>query len=115
MSRSARSLFVFGIYVIAVGVAFIAAPDPLMRILRLPPATAGWARVVGLLAVVIGCYDVIAARAACLPYIRASVVVRFGFAGGTVLLVLFGEMPPTLLVLSATDVASAIWTAVTLR
>lgn len=115
MSRAARSLFVFGIYVAAVGVAFIAAPDPLMRVLALPPATAGWARVVGLLAVVIGAYDIVGARAGCAPYIRASVPVRLFFASGTILLVLLGQMPVTVVLLGATDIAGAVWTFVALR
>ncbi|MCU1227625.1 MAG: hypothetical protein JWO97_509, partial [Acidobacteria bacterium] len=54
MSKPARTLFVFGVYVVVVGIAFVVAPEMLMSLLRLPPATAGWARVVGLLALVIG-------------------------------------------------------------
>lgn len=115
MTRPARSLFAFGIYVLLTGVAFLAIPGPLVSLLRLPAATAGWARIVGLLAIVIGCYDTIGSRAECLPYIRASVPVRFGFAAGTALLVIFGQMPATILLLGATDVAGAIWTAAALR
>jgi hypothetical protein len=115
MTRPARSLFAFGIYVLITGFAFIAIPAPLVSLLRLPSATAGWARIVGLLAIVIGCYDVVGSRAECAPYIRASVPVRFGFAAGTALLVIFGQMPATILLLGATDIAGALWTAATLR
>ncbi len=115
MSRSARSLFVFGIYVMVTGIAFLVAPGFLSSTLQLPPATVGWARVIGLLALVIGAYDIVGSRAECTPYIRASVPVRFGFATGTVLLVVFGQMPATILVLGATDIAGALWTAFTLK
>lgn len=115
MSRPARSLFVFAIYVLVTGVAFIAAPAPLVALLRLPPATLGWARVIGLLALVIGAYDAVGSRAECMPYIRSSIPVRLGFAAGTGVLVAFSQMPATILLLGATDVAGAIWTAVALR
>lgn len=115
MSRPARSLFVFGIYVLITGAAFIIAPAPLVALLRLPAATAGWARVVGLLALVIGAYDTVGSRAECMPYIRGSVLVRFGFAAGTALLVAFGQMPATILLLGATDIAGALWTAFALK
>ena len=115
MTPSARSLFIFGIYVFLVGVAFIAAPQPLTALLQLPPATVGWARVVGLLALVIGSYDIVAGKSGNAAHIRASVPVRIGFAAGTALLVVFGEMPALILILGATDVAGAVWTAVASR
>lgn len=111
MSRPARSLFVFGIYVLLVGSVFILMPAELSSVLRLPPATAGWARAIGLLALVIGAYDTVGARAECMPYIRASIPVRLAFAGAMALLVAFGEMPATILLLAATDIAGALWTA----
>jgi hypothetical protein len=115
MSRPARSLFVFGVYVLVTGAAFVAMPGLLMSLLQLPPATLAWGRMIGLLALVIGAYDVIAAKAECMPYIRGSVPVRFGFATGTALLVAFGGMPATLLALGATDIAGALWTAMSLK
>lgn len=115
MSRAARSLFVFGIYVVITGLAFLAVPAALISLLRLPPATVGWARVIGLLALVIGTYDIVGSRSGSLAYIRASIPVRFGFAAGIALLVALGQMPATVLPLGAIDAAGAIWTAVALR
>ncbi len=77
MSRAAKSLFAFGIYVIGAGVSFLAAPSMAVSLLRLPPATDGWVRVVGLLALVIGTYDLIGSRAESIPYIKGSVWTRF--------------------------------------
>ena len=115
MSRAAMSLFVFGIYVAIVGVALIVVPSFFMSVLRLPPATVGWARIVGLLTVIIGAYDIVGSRAGCMPYIRASIPVRFFFAGSTLILVLTGQMPATIALLGATDIAGAIWTMLALR
>jgi uncharacterized protein YjeT (DUF2065 family) len=115
MSHAARSLFAFGIYVIVTGLALLAAPATFVRVMQLPPVDDGWIRMIGLLAVVIGVYDVVGARNELRPYVRASVPIRFGFAAGVVLLVATGQLGPTVLLFGATDVAGAIWTALALR
>ena len=115
MSRAARSLFAFSIYVLVASLSFLAAPATMVDLLRLPPASDGWVRVVGLLALVIGAYDLVGSRAGLLPYIRASVWVRFGFAAGVVLVVASGQMPASLLVFGAIDAAGATWTALALK
>jgi hypothetical protein len=115
MSKPARTLFAFGIYVVVVGIALVVAPAIVTTLLKLPPATVGWARVVGLLALVIGTYDIVGARAESLPYIRASVLVRVCFAAGCAALVACGQMPMSLLLLGFIDLAAAVWTALALR
>lgn len=97
------------------GVLFLAIPETLLRVLRLPAAPAGWLRIIGLLALVIGAYDLVGARAESLPYIKASVPLRFGFAAGMTLLVVLGQMPATTLPLGAIDAAGAVWTMIALR
>jgi hypothetical protein len=115
MTRAARSLFVFGIYVLLAGAAFLSAPAEIIARLHLPPTADGWVRVIGLLALVIGVYDIVGSRSGLLAYIRASVFVRVGFAAGIALLVLARQMPLTLLPFGAIDFAGAIWTALALR
>jgi hypothetical protein len=115
MSRSARSLFVFGVYALIAGSAFIVVPEQVVATMRLPAMPAGWARVIGILAWVIGAYDIVSARAESKAFIRTSVLVRLGFAAGTVVLVLVGQMPATLMILGAADAMGAAWTAVELR
>lgn len=110
MSHRARSLYIFGIYVFVVGAAFIIVPGPLSTLLKLPMATVGWMRIVGLLALVIGTYDMISGRSESVPHIHASIWIRFGFAIGTAVLVVTKQMPPTVLLFSATDTAGALWT-----
>ena len=115
MSRAATTLFAFGVYVTLAGIVIIAAPHFVVEVLRLPAAPNGFVRLIGLLSLVIGAYDIVSARNDYRNYIRASIFVRLGFALGTLLLVLIAEMPSTLLLLGAIDVAGAIWTAIALR
>lgn len=115
MSAAARSLFVFGLYAIAAGLGLVFTPDVVLGLLGFPPAEDGWVRAVGVLAVCVGAYHVVAARHELIPYLRASVPVRIGFAAGLAGLVATGQMPRALLLLAAVDVAGAAWTAVALR
>jgi hypothetical protein len=115
MSKAARSLFVFGLYAILAGTAFIAVPEPLLSVMHLPPLPTGWARVIGLLALVIGTYDIVCARAECQAFIRASVFTRSAFAVAAALLVIVGQMPASMILLGAVDAAGALWTAIALR
>jgi len=115
MSTSAKSLFVFGIYAVAAGVGLLLMPGLVLGTLGFPPAQDGWVRVVGALAMAVGAYHIVGARNDLVPYIRATVWGRIGFAtllGG---LVISAMMPRSLMLFAAIDVAGAIWTAVALR
>ncbi len=115
MSRAARSVFVFGLYLIAVGLALIAIPNPLFAVLRLPASTEIWPRVVGVLALVLAYYYIQAARHELTAFFRWTVTARvmvFVVFGAFVLL---GVAPAPLALLGAVDLAAAIWTALALR
>jgi len=115
MSTPAKSLFVFGIYAVAAGVGLVFVPGLVLGTLGFPPAQDGWVRVVGALAIAVGAYHVVAARNDLVPYIRATVWGRIGFAvilGG---LVTASAMPKSLLLFAVIDVGGAVWTAVALR
>ena len=115
MTAASKSLFVFALYVLLLGVGFILAPAAVVGVLRLPALPTGWARLIGILAVVIGIYDLVGAKSESLSYLKASVYVRIGFAGAVTLLVLSREMPVTALPIGAIDLAGAVWTALALR
>ena len=115
MSSAAKSLFVFGIYVVAAGGGLLLMPGLVLTTLGFPQAADGWVRVVGALAIIVGAYHIVGARNDFLPYIRASIWGRFAFAvllGG---LVAASFMPRSLLLFAVIDLAGAIWTAVALR
>ena len=115
MTPAARSVFLFGIYVLVVGIGVAIAPDVILRFLGFPPAGDSWVRMVGVLAIVIGAYDVVSGRSNAEANIRASVPIRFAFAAACGALVLLRYMPVQLLPLAAIDAAGAVWTALALR
>jgi hypothetical protein len=115
MTSSGKSLFYFGIYVFSLGITSILIPETIVALIQLPAIHRGWMGVLGLLGLVIGTYNIYCGKENILPFIKASVYVRFGFALGTILLVLSGEMPFTLLLLGAPDAVGAAWTAMALK
>jgi hypothetical protein len=115
MSRAARTIFVFGIYLIATGLVLVVTPNTLLTLLRIPPTTEPWIRVLGVVAAVLGAYYVAAARGEMTAFFRATLWGRALVLGGFSLLVLLHLAPAILIAFGLVDAAGAIWTGVTLR
>ena len=115
MSKAARSLFVFGVYLGVLGLFLLIAPNALIALFGLPETGDVWIRVVGMLVVLLAYYDIQAARKEATDFFRWSVVAR-----GTVILffagfVLANLVKPILLLFGAVDLAGAAWSHFALR
>jgi hypothetical protein len=115
VNPAAKSLFAFGIYAVAAGAGLLLVPGLVLGTLGFPPAQDGWVRVVGVLAIVVGAYHTVGARNDLVPYIRATVWGRIGFAVLLGSLVVASVMPRSLLLFAVIDLAGAVWTAIALR
>jgi hypothetical protein len=115
MTPSGRSLFYFGIYGFCTGLLYVAIPKTIIERSLLPSIPEGWTRFIGLMSLVVGCYDMICGRGNVKPFIKASVYVRPGFALGIALLVICGQMPLIFLFPGFIEVLGAVWTAMALR
>jgi len=115
MSRAARSILVFALYLTGMGLGMIAVPNTVLGLLRFPASSDVWPRVVGLLALVLAYYYVQAARHELTAFFRWTVTARVAVFVAFTAFVLLGLAPATLAVLGAVDLAAAIWTAVALR
>jgi uncharacterized membrane protein len=115
MTKAARSLLAFGIYLIALGFFLLIAPNTLITLFGLPAVNDVWIRVVGMVLVLFAFYDIQAARKEMTDFFRWSVVARASvivfFAG----FVLAGLVKPILLLFGGVDLAAAIWTQLALR
>ena len=114
MSRAAFSLWVFSIYLWALGLLLIFDPN-LLRIVGIPESHEVWIRVVGLLVVIIGCVDFVAAREELLPILRGSVPIRLLVLVVFAAFVILRLAPPALLLFGLVDAAGALWTGICLR
>jgi hypothetical protein len=115
MTKSGKSLFYFGIYAICAGLLFIIIPEKTISLLQLPSIQGGWARVIGLLAIVIGVYDILCGQTNIRPFIKVSIYVRFGFAVSAILLYVFGQMSICIILIGGIDALGALWTAIALK
>jgi uncharacterized membrane protein HdeD (DUF308 family) len=112
---SARTVAVFGVYLLLVGVGLLGAPDAIVRPLGFPPVQDFWPRVVGVLTLALGTYYLIAARGNNTAFFRASVLLRFAVFGIFGAFTLVGLAPKPLALLGCIDLAGALWTAFALK
>jgi len=111
MSKAAKSIFVFGIYLMAGGLMLVAVPDLVARMLLLDPPADQWARFAGLVITFLGFYYLFCARAEATGFFRATIYGRIAVLFSLTALVLLGLLEPNLILVGAGDVAGALWTA----
>jgi len=115
MSRAAKSLFVFGIYLCGLGLILLLVPNLILRVFAVPPTSEVWIRINGMLVLCLSFYYVQAARKELTVFIRwtvwARVAVIFYFAA----FVLLVAAPKALLLFGLIDLLSAIWTWLALK
>src|SRR5439155_27186433 len=76
MDAAAKSLMVYGVYLLANGVALLLAPDVVLKGFGLPATSDPWIRVLGLVAGEIGYYFVVIARRGVTSLYPATVLAR---------------------------------------
>lgn len=115
MSRAARSLFVFGVYLCGLGLALLLAPNLLLSVFGLPPTSEVWIRVNGMFILCFSFYYVRAARSELTSFIRWTVPGRAAVVVYFTAFVLLASAPKTLLLFGLIDLAAAIWTWLALK
>jgi hypothetical protein len=115
MTRAARSIFAFSLYLAGMGIGMIAVPKTVLGLLGFPASSDVWPRVVGLLALVLAYYYAQAARHGLTVFFRWTVTARVAVFVVFTAFVLLKLAPVALALLGAVDLAAAVWTAVALR
>lgn len=115
MTATARSIQVFGVYLLLPGATLVAAPNLLLGVFGFPPTDGVWIRVVGMLAGILGVYDLRAAHAGQTAFFGWTVPVRLAVPVFFAAFVALGMAPAALLLLGAVDAAGALWTRSALR
>jgi hypothetical protein len=110
MTPAARSVNVFGYYLLALSVALLVAPNVLLASFGLPPTSEVWIRVVGMLVAFLGLYYQVAAAAELTPIFRMSVLARLSVPLFFLVFVLAGWVAWPLVLFGIVDAAGAAWT-----
>jgi len=109
-TRPARTLYVWSVYLLVLGLSLLFVPNLLLGLFRMPPTSEVWIRVVGMLVLILGYFSFMSARTGNEAFMRWSVVARSSVIFFFLAFVLLGLAQPTLILFGVVDLAAAIWT-----
>ncbi|MEP6901316.1 MAG: hypothetical protein ABJA66_06170 [Actinomycetota bacterium] len=115
MSRAAKSLFVFGIYLCGLGFSLLFVPNLILQFFGVPPTNEVWIRINGMFMLCLSFYYVLSARNELTNFIRWTVWGRIAVIFYFTSFVLLVSAPKALLLFGLIDLLSAIWTWLALK
>ncbi len=115
MSKAARSLQIFGIYLIVLSLGFLIIPNYALRIFGFPETTEPWIRIMGMLMLFLAYYYIQSARKELKAFFQLTVHVRASVILFLLAFVALGLAKPILILFGVVDFSAAIWTAIALR
>lgn len=115
MSRAAKSLFVFGIYLCGLGLALLLVPNLLLQLFGVPPTHEVWIRINGMFVLCLSFYYVQVARHELTMFIRWTIPARIVVIVFFAAFVLLVSAPKALLLFGMIDLLAAIWTWIALK
>jgi uncharacterized membrane protein len=115
MSKSARSVLIFGLYLVVLGFTLLVVPNFLLGIFFLPSTTEVWIHVVGMLILILGFYYIQAARKELTDFFQWTVTVRVSTILFFTAFVLLGFAGSALILFGVVDLLGALWTGLALR
>jgi hypothetical protein len=114
-SRSAVSVFVFGVYLVLIGGIFILIPNTLLSLVNLPTTQEVWIRLAGMLLVILAFYYLMAAITETKIFFTWTIYTRMGSVVVLLGFVLTDLISPIALLFWLGDLAGALWTWSALR
>jgi hypothetical protein len=115
MRQAAKSILVFGIYMVLAGLGFLADPNMPLALFGFPTTNEPWIRAVGLLIIILLYYYIQAARGDVTPFFRWTVHARSFVLVCFIVLVIIGMAKPMVIGFGVVDFLGAIWTGLALR
>jgi len=115
MTSASKSLYVFAIYLLVLGVLLIVIPNSLLSMFQIPETNEVWIRIAGVLTFSIGIYYFYMAPQnnavfmALTAYVRASIIIWF------TVFMLMEWVAPQLILFGVIDLLGALWTFIALR
>ncbi|MEP7357584.1 MAG: hypothetical protein ABI847_10125 [Anaerolineales bacterium] len=116
MSNAAKSIVVYGVYlIVALALPFLLIPDPLLALVGMHTPTDVWVRVLGMSVLLFGIYYIQAGRHELTPFFRWTIYGRYAVPFFFTAFVLLGYAPPILIAFAIPDVLFTTWTLLALR
>ena len=115
MSRAAKSLFLFGIYLCGLGLILLLVPNLILQVFGVPPTNEVWIRINGMFVLCLSFYYVQVARNELTIFIRWTVWARVAVLFYLAAFVLLVSAPKALLFFGLIDLLAAMWTWLALK
>ena len=115
MSRAAKSLLVFGIYLCGLGLILLIVPNLILQFFGVPTTSEVWIRINGMFVICLSFYYIQAARNELTNFIRWTVWTRIAVIFYFAAFVLLISAPKALLLFGLIDLIAAIWTWLALK
>ena len=115
MSNAAKSILVYGIYLLILSVILLLIPNVPLAVLGIPTTNEVWIRIVGAMAFSFGTFYVRAARAEMIEFFRWTIPTRLTLVVFFTIVLVVNLAPINLLLLALPDLPFVLWTALALR
>ena len=115
MSKSAKSVFIYGIYLAINGLMLLLVPNVLLNSLGIEPTTEVWIRLAGILLMAIAAYYILAAKYELIVIMKATAFIRFTIIFFFTAFVLLRLVSSSIIIISVIDFLGGAWTFLMLR
>lgn len=109
MTKAAKTVWVFGIYLIGEGLFLLLAPAWILEAIGIPDPESVWRMILGFVVAVLGYYYVRNAKENLTPFFRFTVQIRFVQLGFFLWLYFFERGTLTLVGFSAIEMLAGLW------
>ena len=115
MSQSAKSVFVFGVYLTVIGFILLVVPNLLLTTFGMPTTTEVWIRLSGILLMALSVYYIVAAKQNIPVIFKVTACIRSTIIFFFTAFVLLGMVKPVLILFAVVDFAGAAWTYLAMK
>ena len=115
MSKSAKSVFIYGLFYAFNGLMLLLAPNVLLNSLGIAPTTEVWIRLAGVLLSAIAVYYILAAKYEIIVIMKATAFIRITIIFFFTAFVLLQMVSPSIIVIAVIDFIGGIWTFLMLK
>ena len=115
MSKSAKSVLIYGVYLTINGLLLLLAPNVLLNSLNIEPTTEVWIRLAGILLMAISIYYYIAAGQELTVIMKATAFIRFSIIFFFTAFVLLEMVSWRIIIISVIDFLGGAWTFLMLK
>ncbi|WP_299247413.1 hypothetical protein [uncultured Lacinutrix sp.] len=115
MSQSAKSVFIYGIYLVLIGLMLLFVPNLLLNLFGIEPTNEVWIRFEGILLMATAVYYFIGAKYELILILKTTAFIRFTVIVFFTAFVILELVPARIIIISVIDFLGGAWTYLMLK